>query len=149
MKTTNVNNGKEVNNAVNNNVSTNVEAKKFIASIYQLSKSDQPTFNLTLNGTIKDTNNLDSIADLFSKRLFKVYQAQNNIKENANKSRFFKLSKGAKLFFYFAINSRSLIHTELNESLKIRLSDVQTTEQLNIILSECFNVFNDLDNIEL
>jgi len=127
----------KTDNVVNNTVLT------FNASIYQMNRAKtENTFCYSLKG---ETNNEElkneDVAKYLSEKIFKVVKAQNNIKEVANKCRFFKLASTKAIYFQFSLNGQTLFNTMLFENIKIKLQGIEDAKQLQVILSEVLNIF--------
>jgi hypothetical protein len=120
----------------------------FNASFYQLDKSKQnKTFEYQLNGsTEKAELKSNAVAGYLSEKVFKVVNAQNNIKEVANKCRFFKLASSKPLYFTFTLNGNKIVNAEIFESIKVKLSGLDNAKQLHVILTEIINIMQPVND---
>ena len=134
------------------NTTNNEEVKNtvltFNANIYQLDKSrSNKSFNYLLSG---ETNNEELknsiIAKYLSEKIFKVVSAQNNIKQAANKCRFFKLASTKALYFSFSLNGKMLFDSVLFESITIKLQGIDEAKQMQVVLNEVLNIFADTND---
>lgn len=125
-----------------------MKTQNFTASIYQLDKAgDNATFEYKLTGSL-ETVNVNKIAELLGARIYKVLQAQENILNKAGKHRFFRLATSKPLYFYFQTEGFEL-NTELFESVKIKLADIDNVKALQTIIKEVCNILTSANDIKL
>ncbi len=118
---------------------------EFTAQIYQLSKDgNNETFRYSLRGTADQAEfKPENIAELLASKLYKLFEAQNRIKNKSGKNRFYKLAKGKPLFFFFS-SELVTINTELSQDFLCRF-DLATfdLEGLTSALTETITILMD------